>query len=528
MSAAKVLIGGVWRAAQGNATFRAQNPATGETLADEYPVSEWSDCDEMLTASARAAVALRSTSPEKISQCLTRFAERLEARRTELVEMAHLETALPKSPRLGDVELPRTMTQLRQAAAAALEGSWALPTIDSKANIRSTLAAIGPVAIFGPNNFPFAFNAVSGGDFAAALAAGNPVIAKGHPSHPGTTRLLAEEGLGAITDSGLPPATLQMIYHIGPESGLRLVSDHRIGASAFTGSRRGGLALKAAADKAGKPIYLEMSSLNPVVILPGAINERPAKVADEVADNCLIGTGQFCTKPGLIFLVAGKETDELVTAVKQRFESRPAGVLFGAPILAGLNENIAAVRRGGAELVAGGTAVTSPGFRCSNTLLRVDADRFLAAPAALQIEMFGNATLLVVCRTVDQLVSALDQLEGNLTGCVYSHTAGDDDTAYNAVAAALRPRVGRLLNDKMPPGVALSAAMNHGGPFPSTGHPGFTAVGIPASLRRFGMLQSYDNVRPARLPPILADNNLGKAWRLIDGSWTQGDVAAKG
>ena len=527
MPTAKVLIGGTWRAARGDSSFRAHNPATGEGLAEEYPVSEWSDCDEMLTAATEAAVALRSTSSDKISRCLIRFAERLEARRGELIEMAHLETALPKSPRLGDVELPRTMTQLRQAAAAALEGSWSLPTIDAKLNIRSCLAAIGPVALFGPNNFPFAFNATSGGDFAAAIAAGNPVIAKGHPSHPGTTRLLAEEAFAAIGETGLPAATLQMIYHIAPEHGLRLVADPRVGASAFTGSRRGGLALKAAADAAGKPIYLEMSSLNPVVILPGALKERAAKVADDVADNCLAGTGQFCTKPGLIFLVDGPQTLELIAAVKQRFESRPPGALFSAPVLAGLSDNIATVRRAGAELVAGGAA-GSPGYRFGNTLLRVEAARFLNHPEALQIEMFGNATLLVICRDIGQIVEAIGMLEGNLTGCVYSHTTGEDDAAYEPVAAALCPRVGRLLNDKMPPGVALSAAMNHGGPFPSTGHPGFTAVGIPASLRRFAMLQCYDNVRPARLPLILGDKNPGKAWRCIDGQWTQGDVAAKG
>ncbi len=154
-------------------------------------MSSWDDCDAALTAAARAADELRRTSPESIARFLTRFAERLEAIKTPLVEQAHLETALPTSPRLADVELPRTTNQLRQAADAALEGSWALPTIDTKNQIRSCFEPLGPVVVFGPNNFPFAFNGAAGGDFAAAIAAGNPVIAKGHPLHPGTSRMLA-------------------------------------------------------------------------------------------------------------------------------------------------------------------------------------------------------------------------------------------------------------------------------------------------------------------------------------------------
>ena len=182
----------------------------------------------------------RATDGAQIGRFLDRAAERIEARRDEIVPLAHLETALPISPRLADVELPRTTDQLRQAAAAARDGSWALPTIDVKANIRSCLAPIGPVCVFGPNNFPLAFNGICGGDFAAAIAAGNPVIAKGHPSHPGTTRLLAEEVRAAAGETGMPTGTVQLLYRLGRADGLRLVADPRIGATGFTGSRRAG------------------------------------------------------------------------------------------------------------------------------------------------------------------------------------------------------------------------------------------------------------------------------------------------
>jgi NADP-dependent aldehyde dehydrogenase len=278
-----ILIAGAWRTADSAGSFQPCNPTTGDVLPDRYPVSSWADCDAALSAASSAAAILRRTPADTIARFLERFADRMDLRKAELVEQAHLETALPKAPRLAESEFPRTTGQLRQAAAAAREGSWALATIDTKNNIRSCLSAIGPVAVFGPNNFPFAFNSAAGGDFAAAIAAGNPVIAKGHPLHPGTTRMLAEEALASAGEIGLPPATIQLLYRIAPESGARLVSDRRIGATAFTGGRAGGLALKSAADAKGKPIYLEMSSINPVVILPGALTERGAKVAEEFA-----------------------------------------------------------------------------------------------------------------------------------------------------------------------------------------------------------------------------------------------------
>ena len=293
-------------------------------------MSTWEDCDAALSAAAAAADELRRTPPEAIARFLNRFAERLEMRKPALVEIANLETALPASPRLADVELPRTISQLRQAAEAALEGSWSLPTIDTKNQIRSRFEPIGPVVVFGPNNFPFAFNGAAGGDFAAAIAAGNPVIAKGHPLHPGTSRMLAEEALIAVTECGLPGATVQLLYKIDHDSGQRLVSDTRVGASGFTGSRTAGVALKTAADRVGKPIYLEMSSINPVLVLPGALVERGGKVAAELAGSSLLGGGQFCTSPGLVILFAGDRTEQFIDEVRRALETAPVPALLSS------------------------------------------------------------------------------------------------------------------------------------------------------------------------------------------------------
>jgi NADP-dependent aldehyde dehydrogenase len=521
---APVLIAGRWRPANASSTFRAENPATREPL-EEYPVSTWQDCDEALTAAAEAFEQMRRMSAEKFAAFLEAFAARIEARKDEIVSLANLESALPASPRLADNELPRTTSQLRQAAAAAREGSWALPTIDTKNNIRSMLGPIGPVVVFGPNNFPLAFNSASGGDFAAAIAAGNPVIAKANTSHPGTTRLLAEEAHAAAQATGMPAATVQLLYRTSHEDGERLVSDHRVGATGYTGSRNAGLKLKAAADKAGKPIYLELSSVNPVVILPGALDEKQEDIAGQFTTSCLMGTGQFCTNPGLMILLAGERTEAFIDKLVEKFKAALVGTLLSAGVEKSLQSGISFLIRAGAHTLVGGKHGGGKGYCHGNTLLRASGRQFLEAPEALQAEMFGNASLLVVAADLAEASRVCEQLEGNLTGCVYSHTGGSDDAAYDKLAPILRQKVGRLLNDKMPTGVAVSPAMNHGGPYPATGHPGFTAVGIPAALRRFAALECYDGVRENRLPPALRNKNpIGQMWRLVDGKWTTADV----
>ena len=520
-----VLLAGKWQRSEATGTFQAENPATKEPLGEKYPVSSWADCEQALDAAANAADVLRTISPETLARFLERYAERIEKRSGELCQTAHLETGYPVSPRLAEVELPRTTGQLRQAATAALEGSWCMATIDTKGGIRSCFLPLGPICVFGPNNFPFAFGSISGGDFAAAVAAGNPVIAKANTSHPGTTRLFAEEAQQAADESGLPAGSVQLIYRLSHADGERFVADPRVGATGYTGSRAAGLQLKAAADAAGKPIYLELSSINPVVVLPGALKERAEKIADEFTTSCLMGTGQFCTNPGLVLLVAGESTDRFIDAISKRFEQAAPGVLLSKGVAGSLEKCMGGLQAAGAKTLVGGRPVEGPAYRFANTLLKIDGRGFLADPQRLQSEAFGNSSLLVVADDVAQAGQVIDALEGNLTGGIYSDTQGSDDRLYDELAPRLRWRVGRLLNDKMPTGVAVSAAMNHGGPYPATGHPGFTAVGIPGSLHRFAMLACYDNVRPQRLPTALQDKNPnGRMWRLIDGQWTQGDV----
>jgi len=310
----QVLIGGRWRdAAAPVASFRAHNPATGEAIGPDFPVSSALEINEAVAASVLAAEAMSAAEPEQIAAFLERYADGIEAQAETLVALAHAETALPATPRLREVELPRTSGQLRQAARAVREHSWVRPVIDTANGLRSALGPLGkPVVVFGPNNFPLAFNAIAGSDFASAIAARNPVIAKAHPLQPGTSQALARIAHAALLASGLPAAAIQMLYHIESGSSQRLVGQGSIGAVGFTGSRVGGLALKALADAAGVPFYAEMSSVNPVFLLEGALSERGPALAQEFFTSCTMGSGQFCTNPGLLLVPHGAAGDAFI------------------------------------------------------------------------------------------------------------------------------------------------------------------------------------------------------------------------
>ena len=502
--ASNVFVAGAWRPADAVGTYAATNPATGKSLDGEFPISSWRDIESALDAALDASRQLRKLPPEPMAGFLRRYADLIEQRADEIVSTAAAETGLPVEPRLKSIELPRTVLQLRLAADACVDGSWRMPTIDHDTNICSVLEPVGPVLLFGPNNFPLAYNGISGGDFATVLAAGNPVIAKAHPLHPKTTQLLAEAVAEAL-DADLPAATVQLLYGMSNDDGLRAVADPRVGAVGFTGSRPSGTALKRSADAVGTPIFLEMSSINPVVLLPGALNERLDDILNDAATSGLMASGQFCTNPGLMIGIAGDATERFIASLAEKYESSSCTTLLGEGVLSGLTQSVGALRKAGAQLVTGGERADREGFAFANTVLRIDGDAFLGDPETFQSEAFGNCTLAVVASDVDQVCQIVSTLEGNLTGSIYSAEDGSEEQAYAAIEPLLRERVGRLLNDKMPTGVAVSPAMNHGGPFPATGHPHFTAVGIPAALRRFTRLACYDNVRPSRLPSILRE-----------------------
>ncbi len=265
-----------------------------------------------------------------------------------------------------------------------------------------------------------------------------------------------------------------------------------------------------------------MSSINPVFVLPGALRERGAEVAAELFASCTAGAGQFCTKPGLIVYAEGPESAGFRGRLAAAFDGAPAGVLLGRGVLKGLEAGVSRLKKLGARLEAGRGEPEGPGFRFRPALFFVTGSRFLEDAAEFQIESFGSLSLLVAARDVAEVEEIAARLEGQLTATVYSARDNSDEAAYAALEPVLRRKAGRLLNDKVPTGVAVSPAMNHGGPYPASGHPGFTSVGIPAAMTRFAALQCYDGVRPDRLPPELRDENpTGAMGRLIDGEWTR-------
>ena len=498
----KILLAGEWvDHPLGSPTFHAFNPSTGQAIEREFAVTSGPQLQEMAAAGAEAAQALEKTDPSRIGDFLEAYATNIEQRQDEICAAAHEETGLPLETRLKVIEFGRMTSQLRQAAIAARDvspTSWRHPIIDEGTNIRSGLGALGgAVFVIGPNNFPLAFNAISGGDFAAAIAAGNPVIAKGHPAHPETSRLLAECARAAVEHVGLHPATVQFFNHCAPEDGCALLEHSSVSALGFTGSRTAGLALKAVADAAGKPAYLEMSSVNPVFFLPGAVKERGDDIGGDWAASVMMGGGQFCTKPGLGFAV-GDDAGVLAESVCSRFADAPTHVLFTESLVGEMERGIEAMKASGAEVVCGGNPTDEPGFRWPSTLLRVDGDTFESNFEVLSQERFGPAALIVELKDLEQGIRIAQRLEGQLTATIYPGEG--DEEAFEGLALPLRTRCGRFIQDKMPTGVAVVASMVHGGPYPATGHPGFTAVGLPTSVGRFAMRRCFDGFDAERLP----------------------------
>lgn len=521
-----VLINGEWRpSANQGGSFQAIDPTCGLAIGPHFPISGRADVEAALQAAVDCVPALVGAGAEQIAAFLEAYAKGIEDAADDLVALAHAETVLPISPRLAVNELPRTTNQLRQAAQAVRNYAWTQPVIDTEAGLRAHFAPLGkPVLVFGPNNFPLAFNAIAGSDFASAIAARNPVIAKVHPSHPATSRKLAQIAVAALRDSGLPAASVQMLYEVDRELGVQLCGDRRLGAIGFTGSRAAGLALKAAADRSGIAFYAEMSSVNPVFLLEAALLERGDVLAQEFFASCTLGSGQFCTSPGVIVVPQGAAGDRFVSTATALFAAGDARVLFSAGVLAHLQSSVATLRAAGASELAVGKTSDSVGYFHAPLLLSVEGAAFIAQAEALQTEAFGPVSLIVRVADIDAAAAVAAAFDGNLTGAIFAASNGDDDACWQRIAEVLRSRVGRLIDGKWPTGVAVSAAMNHGGPYPSTSHPGFTSVGMPAAIHRFAALHSYDGVADARLPRELRNANPDRIQRCIDGVWTTADA----
>jgi NADP-dependent aldehyde dehydrogenase len=486
-----------------------RNPRTGA----EHPGVRHTSNDEVarvVAAAAGSAPLIGSTPPAVRSKWLHSIAASLEEHAHALVAMADAETALGEARLSG--ELAKTATSLRFYGTVAAEGGYLQATIDSAGtpllDLRRMRLPVGPVAVFGASNFPFGFG-VLGHDTASAIAAGCPVLVKAHPAHPRLSVRLGEIASAALSESGAPAGVFAVV--VGFDAGLALVDADPIAAVAFTGSQTGGMAL---VERAGRrrnpiPVFAEMGTVNPVVMTPAAARTRIGEVAQGFAESYTLGTGQFCTKPGLLLAPAGSNATDLVARALGRL---PAGWM--------LTEAMASsYRRGHSRLTAAGARVTgegkspSAGFVAVPTLFTANAEDLTPGSPLLE-ECFGPVAVVIEYADLEQLREVLGRLQPSLAATVAS--GGSDDVDLPWLVQMLASRAGRVVVDGWPTGVANTWAQHHGGPWPATSRPDATSVGA-AALDRFTRPVTFQGAADVALPPALRSDNPWGVPRRVNG-----------
>lgn len=506
--------------------FYATDPMTNEHLQPGFIPATGEEVELAARLAAKAFEAYRHLSGRDRGMFLRTVAAKIESIAEEVMERAGQETALSKA-RL-QAETARTCGQLRLFAQVAEEGSWVNARIDladadrkpvPKPDIRSMLQPLGPVVVFGASNFPLAFS-VAGGDTASALAAGNPVIVKAHAAHPGTSELVGRAIQDSVRECGLPEGVFSLLFDGGFEIGTALVKHPLVKAGGFTGSAPAGRALMdlAASRPVPIPFYAEMSSTNPFFVLPGALRERAGSIAAGLHASFTLGAGQFCTKPGMVFLPKGSDAESFTDSLRQLVAGSAPFHLLTDTIHSGYDSAIARRKTQAAvALIAEGSPVgPAAGFAACSVLFETDAASFLASE--LGGEVFGPTTLLVRHSGRDQLLSIARSLQGHLTATI--HGTEEDLREFADLIAILETKVGRLIFNGFPTGVEVSHAMVHGGPYPSTSDGRSTSVGTRA-IFRFARLVCYQGFPDHALPDELKDANPLAIWRMINGEMSR-------
>lgn len=507
--------------------FYAANPATGEQLQPGFASATAKEVEVAVRLAAEAFEAYQRVPGRARGAFLRKIAETIESIAGDAIERAEQETALPMARLQG--ETARTCGQLRLFAQVVEEGSWVQARIDRaaperkplpKSDIRSMLRALGPVVVFGASNFPLAFS-VAGGDTASALAAGNPVIFKAHPAHPGTGELVGRAVQQSVRECGLPEGMFSLLFDAGTQVGTALVKHPQIKAGAFTGSRGAGRALMdiAAARAEPIPFYAEMSSTNPVFILPGALRERGEVLATGLHGSFTLGAGQFCTKPGMVFVPEGSEAAKFAEKLQELVNAATPFHLLTRTIHSSYGSAIAARKKDARLVAAGQAAREDASFAACAALFEADAASFLESE--LDAEIFGPTTLLVRHSGHEQLLAIARGLDGHLTATI--HGTEDDLREFADLLAILENKVGRLVFNSFPTGVEVTHAMVHGGPYPATSDGRSTSVGSQA-IFRFARPVCYQGFPDSALPDALKDANPLGIWRMVDGEMTR-DIA---
>jgi alpha-ketoglutaric semialdehyde dehydrogenase len=461
------------------------------------------------------AAAYRSPGFEVLAEFLERIGDMIMAAGEKLISTCAEETALSVDRLVG--ERARTVNQLKMFGERVREGSWIDARIDTplpdrkpipKPDLRRMLMPVGPVAVFGASNFPLAFS-VAGGDTASALAAGCAVVVKPHPGHPRTSALVASAVLNAAQECRMPEGVFAMIEETSVEIGLELVRHPLIRAVGFTGSIRAGRALFDAANSRPEPIpvFAEMGSLNPLFVLPGALQKRWEPIATGLARSVSLGTGQFCTKPGLVITQQSSISAQFASRLGEELSKVSKGRMLNDAISKRFEESLAKAKD---FIQAEGGAY----------LLVTEAKKFGEEPA-LHEEIFGPATLLVQCENTDELLDLAGKLDGQLTATI--HAEPEDEALSGRLLRVLREKAGRIVWNGYPTGVEVSPSMHHGGPYPATTDSRFTSVGT-AAIQRFARPVCYQGLPQELLPVELHNSNVRQIWRMINGTLTKDDV----
>ena len=508
--------------------FSAFNPADGAPLEPLYISSSVDEVARAAQLAEEAFVTYRKLSGRKKGHFLRRIAQGIEQNAPELIDRAHRESGLTEKRLQG--EAARTANQLKLFAQLVEEGSWVNARIDSaqperapvpRPDIRSMLRPLGPVAVFGASNLPLAFS-VAGGDTASALAAGNPVIVKAHPAHPGASELAGQIIAHSASECGLPAGVFALLFDAGTEVGGALVRHPLVKSVAFTGSLHAGKALMDLAATRPEPIpcYMEMSSTNPLVVLPEALQSRAAQIAKDLFASFTLNVGQFCTKPGLVFLPRGQSADTLITALSLQVKEAERSLMLTAGICRNYSTALAErIGHQGIEVLAKpDSSADAGGAWTVPTLLQTKGSELLRTPE-LAREVFGPATLVVRYADREELLALVRSLEGQLTATV--HGSESDLADFTDLLDLLERKAGRLIINGFPTGVEVCHAMVHGGPYPATSDSRTTSVGTLAILR-FARPLCYQNFPQSALPDELKDENHLDIWRTIDGVLTRG------
>ncbi len=512
--------------------FYATNPATGGRLQPGFFVANETEVETAVQLAAEAFPVFSRVSGKDKGIFLRKIAEKIEAAADDIVERAEAETALPKGRLQG--ETARTCGQLRLFAQVVEEGSWLAARIDradperkplSKPDVRSLLRPLGPVVVFGASNFPLAFS-VAGGDTASAFAAGNPVIVKCHAAHPGTGELVGHAVRESVRECGLPEGVFSLLFGPGSRIGSALVKHPLVKAGGFTGSRAAGRTLMDLCSSRPEPIpfFAEMSSTNPVFVLPGALRERGEAIAEGLHGSFTLGAGQFCTKPGMVFLPHGTDDGAFRNRVRELVAASPEFKLLTAAIHSSYRSSVKSRSSGAAAVVAEAQEpAPGAGFSAASVLFETDAAEFLENPD-LEAEIFGPTTLLVRGASHEAMLTIARGLQGHLTATI--HGTDQDLREFADLIAILERKVGRLVLNAFPTGVEVCHAMVHGGPYPSTSDGRSTSVGSQA-IFRFTRPVCYQGFPNHALPEELRDDNPLGIWRMVDGRMTQEAITRK-